>query len=70
SIKNERLHLDLGEDNLISGGIGSARNKHYNKLGVIWDDAHGDLNISEESLNGINHGMQLRILTGEGPKEL
>ncbi|CAC6726808.1 Arginase [Staphylococcus aureus] len=48
----------------------SAISKHYNNLGVIWYDAHGDLNIPEESPSGNIHGMPLRILTGEGPKEL
>ncbi|PTY58880.1 arginase [Staphylococcus aureus] len=51
-------------------GSVSAISKHYNNLGVIWYDAHGDLNIPEESPSGNIHGMPLRILTGEGPKEL
>lgn len=54
----------------IAVGSVSAISKHYNNLGVIWYDAHGDLNIPEESPSGNIHGMPLRILTGEGPKEL
>ncbi|HCY1521952.1 TPA: arginase [Staphylococcus aureus] len=68
SIENNRLVL--GGDHSIAVGSVSAISKHYNNLGVIWYDAHGDLNIPEESPSGNIHGMPLRILTGEGPKEL
>ncbi|HDE0405522.1 TPA: arginase [Staphylococcus aureus] len=70
SIKNNRFPLVLGGDHSIAVGSVSAISKHYNNLGVIWYDAHGDLNIPEESPSGNIHGMPLRILTGEGPKEL
>lgn len=70
SIENNRFPLVLGGDHSIVVGSVSAISKHYNNLGVIWYDAHGDLNIPEESPSGNIHGMPLRILTGEGPKEL
>ncbi|HHD0058389.1 TPA: arginase [Staphylococcus aureus] len=70
SIENNRFPLFLGGDHSIAVGSVSAISKHYNNLGVIWYDAHGDLNIPEESPSGNIHGMPLRILTGEGPKEL
>ncbi|MFS4826562.1 arginase [Staphylococcus aureus] len=70
SIENNRFPLILGGDHSIAVGSVSAISKHYNNLGVIWYDAHGDLNIPEESPSGNIHGMPLRILTGEGPKEL
>lgn len=70
SIQNNRFPLVLGGDHSIAVGSVSAISKHYNNLGVIWYDAHGDLNIPEESPSGNIHGMPLRILTGEGPKEL
>ncbi|HHP7521661.1 TPA: arginase [Staphylococcus aureus] len=70
SIENNRFPLVLGGDHSIAVGSVSAISKHYNNLGVIWYDAHGDLNIPEESPSGNMHGMPLRILTGEGPKEL
>ncbi|EOB8838838.1 arginase [Staphylococcus aureus] len=70
SIENNRSPLVLGGDHSIAVGSVSAISKHYNNLGVIWYDAHGDLNIPEESPSGNIHGMPLRILTGEGPKEL
>ncbi|HDG8292993.1 TPA: arginase [Staphylococcus aureus] len=70
SIENNRFPLVLGGDHSIAVGSVSAISKHYNNLGVIWYDAHGDLNIPEESPSRNIHGMPLRILTGEGPKEL
>lgn len=70
SIENNRFPLVFGGDHSIAVGSVSAISKHYNNLGVIWYDAHGDLNIPEESPSGNIHGMPLRILTGEGPKEL
>lgn len=70
SIENNRFPLVLGGDHSIAVGSVSAISKHYNNLGVIWYDAHGDLNIPEESPSGNIHGMPLRILIGEGPKEL
>ncbi|HDJ7738398.1 arginase, partial [Staphylococcus aureus] len=70
SIENNRFPLVLGGDHSIAVGSVSAISNHYNNLGVIWYDAHGDLNIPEESPSGNIHGMPLRILTGEGPKEL
>ncbi|MCS4928267.1 arginase [Staphylococcus aureus] len=70
SIENNRFPLVLGGDHSIAVGSVSAISKHYNNLGVIWYDEHGDLNIPEESPSGNIHGMPLRILTGEGPKEL
>ena len=70
SIENNRFPLVLGGDHSIAVGSVSAISKHYNNLGVIWYDAHGDLNIPEESPSGNIHGMPLLILTGEGPKEL
>ncbi|WP_447548299.1 arginase [Staphylococcus aureus] len=70
AVNIEKFHSEQkGLRNYAVGSV-SAISKHYNNLGVIWYDAHGDLNIPEESPSGNIHGMPLRILTGEGPKEL
>lgn len=44
--------------------------KYFNDLTVIWFDAHGDLNIPEESSSNHFHGMPLRTLLGDGNKNL
>jgi arginase len=38
----------------------------YKNLGVIWFDAHSDINLPEESPSCNFHGMPLRILLDEG----
>jgi len=45
-------------------------NKKYPNLGVIWFDAHADINLPEESQSHNFHGMPLRTLIGEGNDEL
>jgi arginase len=44
--------------------------RHGGRLGVLWLDAHGDLNTPASSPSGHFHGMVLRTLLGEGPGEL
>ncbi|MGD1945359.1 MAG: arginase family protein [Croceivirga sp.] len=41
-------------------------NKKYSSLGVIWFDAHADINTPIDSPSGNFHGMPLRTLLGEG----
>ncbi|RZN83053.1 MAG: arginase family protein [Winogradskyella sp.] len=41
----------------------------YDNLGVIWFDAHADINLPEESPSHNFHGMPLRTLLGEGNNE-
>lgn len=66
SIKNDHFPVILGGDHSLAIGSISGVAQHYSRLGVIWYDAHGDLNIPEESPSGNVHGMPLRILAGEG----
>lgn len=37
---------------------------HYSNLGVIWFDAHADLNTEERSLSGNMHGMSVAASLG------
>jgi arginase len=46
--------------------IGVARFRHGENLGVLWFDAHPDLNTPTTSTSGAFHGMALRALFGEG----
>lgn len=46
-------------------------NRQYSgDLGIIWFDAHGDLNIPEESPSHHFHGMPLRALLGDGDENI
>ncbi len=44
--------------------------RYRGDLGVVWLDAHGDLNTPQSSPSGRFHGMVLRTLLGSGPEEL
>jgi arginase len=49
--------------------IGVARFRYGSGLGVLWFDAHPDLNTPSTSPSGAFHGMALRALLGEGDPE-
>jgi arginase len=40
------------------------------RLGLIWIDAHPDMNTPETSPSGNVHGMPLACIIGKGPREL
>ena len=44
--------------------------RYRGDLGVVWLDAHGDLNTPQNSPSGRFHGMVLRTLMGDGPAPL
>lgn len=70
SIRQQHFPVILGGDHSLAIGSISGVAEHYDHLGVIWYDAHGDLNVPEESPSGNMHGMPLRILVGEGDEKL
>ncbi|PTH26670.1 arginase [Staphylococcus auricularis] len=70
SVAQSHFPLTLGGGHSLAIGSISGISQHYENLGVIWYDAHGDLNIAEESPSGNVHGMPLRTLLGEGDDQL
>ncbi len=64
----------LGGDHSIAIGTISGLSHHYRKrggkIGVVWIDAHADMNTPETSPSGNIHGMPLACCIGMGPKEL
>jgi arginase len=58
--------LVLGGDHSISIGTIAGLAEHYEDLGVIWFDAHSDLNTEDTSPSGNIHGMSLGISLGRG----
>lgn len=66
--------LVIGGDHSISMGSVSGVSCHFGrqqqKPGVIWFDAHGDMNLPETSPSGNIHGMPLAHLLGHGDEEL
>jgi arginase len=66
--------LIIGGDHSIAMGTVSGISAHYRKdsrnLGLIWFDAHGDMNLPETSPSGNIHGMPLAHLLGYGDPQL
>ena len=62
--------LVLGGDHSIAIGTLAGLVRHYQNLGVIWYDAHADLNTKESSPSGNIHGMPLAISLGIGHEGL
>ena len=66
--------LVLGGDHSISVGtvsaVALAARREGKKVGLLWVDAHGDINTPETSPSGNIHGMPVAVLLGEGPEEL
>ena len=65
-LDEDAFPLILGGDHSISIGTISAISERMSNLGVIWYDAHGDLNRPETSPSGNIHGMPLSVLLGQG----
>src|ERR1700732_5340300 len=66
--------LVLGGDHSVAVGTTAGPAAHFNKkskrIGVIWLDAHGDMNTPDSSPSGNIHGMPLASIMGYGPPEL
>ncbi|MGV2963265.1 arginase [Paenibacillus sp. AGC30] len=56
--------LVLGGDHSVAIGTFAGLTAHYSNLGVIWFDAHADLNTEERSLSGNMHGMSVAASLG------
>lgn len=69
-MKEGSFPLVLGGDHSIAIGTLAGISKYLKKLGVIWFDAHGDLNTPETSPSGNIHGMSLAVSLGLGETTL
>jgi arginase len=74
TLKDKRIPLMLGGDHSLAIGSIAGLTKFYaeqkKKIGVIWLDAHGDINTPETSRSGNIHGMPLAHALGIGHKDL
>ena len=69
------LPLVLGGDHSLAAGSVAASAESVRRsaalpLGLIWVDAHGDMNTPETTTSGNVHGMPLAALLGHEPAEL
>jgi arginase len=69
-----RFPLVLGGDHSLAVGTVAAVAAHYRergeRIGLIWFDAHGDMNTPETSPSGNLHGMPLAMTLGYGVEDL
>ncbi len=75
SLDEGALPLVLGGDHSLAAGSVAAsadwlRRTASKPLGLIWVDAHGDMNTPDTTLSGNVHGMPLAALLGREPLEL
>lgn len=74
SLDNNEIPVVIGGDHSIAMGTVSGVAEHFKKkdqqLGLIWFDAHGDMNLPESSPSGNVHGMPLAHLLGYGDPDL
>ncbi|HVB34603.1 MAG TPA: arginase [Patescibacteria group bacterium] len=68
------LPIVLGGDHSLAvgsvGGVAAHFRKQGGHVGLLWLDAHGDMNTPESSPSGNIHGMPLAALVGAGAAEL
>lgn len=73
-LANDEFPIVLGGDHSIAIGSLSGVSSHFRKrnesVGLIWFDAHADMNTPETSPSGNIHGMPLSSLLGYGAPEL
>lgn len=73
-LDEKRMPIVLGGDHSVAVGTVSGMSHHYKKqgekIGLIWIDAHADMNTPDSSPSGNVHGMPLACCIGDGPKEL
>lgn len=69
-MKEGRFPLVLGGDHSIAIGTIAGVAQHKKNLGVIWFDAHGDINTEETSPSGNIHGMPAAVSLGFGHERL
>lgn len=70
SLRGGVVPFVLGGDHSVALGSISASAVHHDRLGVIWIDAHGDVNTADTSPSGHIHGMPLAALMGFGDRRL
>ena len=69
-----KFPLVLGGDHSVAAGTVAGIAEYYRRqnqrMGLIWIDAHADINTPETSPSGNVHGMPLAAILGLGPAEL
>jgi arginase len=74
ALDRNEVPLVLGGDHSVAmgtvAGVSSFYRKRQQSIGLLWLDAHADMNTPETSPSGNVHGMPLACCVGMGPPEL
>jgi len=74
SLADGRRPIVLGGDHSIAAGTVAGVSRFFRqghqKIGLLWMDAHADMNTPESSPSGNVHGMPLACCVGVGPDSL
>lgn len=74
ALDSERFPIVVGGDHSIAVGTVAGVSDHFDRLGesigLLWFDAHGDMNTPESSPSGNIHGMPLAACLGRGDDAL
>lgn len=70
ALADNRFPLILGGDHSIAIGSIAGAASHFRELGILWFDAHADINTPETSPSGNIHGMPLAASLGLGYPDL
>lgn len=69
-LEHGAIPIILGGDHSIAigsvSGLSAFHHKRDHRVGVIWFDAHGDMNTPETSPSGNIHGMPFAAILGHG----
>ncbi len=68
------IAITLGGDHSVAigsiAGVANYYRKQKEHFGVVWFDAHGDINTPQSSQSGNVHGMPLAVSLGDGDERL
>ncbi len=74
AVDSGKIPLSMGGDHSLAigsiSGVSASLQAKGQKLGLIWIDAHADVNIPDTSPSGNIHGMPLSTVLGDGFFEL
>src|SRR6202166_169313 len=74
TLETAKVPITLGGDHSVAAGTVAGVAEFYRRqnqrIGLIWIDAHTDINTPDSSPSGNVHGMPLAAIMGLGPPEL
>ena len=74
ALESHSVPIVLGGDHSIAigtvAGLAAFHRRREERVGVVWFDAHGDMNTPETSPSGNIHGMPFAAILGHGAREL